>query len=288
MTAETKWLRVNRGRPCPICGKGDWCSLAADGTVCVCMRVESTKRTKNGGFLHRLTDEPRRNESRRVVIPARTALPDLTALATTYHEAATGDRLTALAVELGVGVTSLIAFRVDWAANYPAWTFPMTDPTTGNVTGIRLRRPNGFKFAVTGGRDSLFMPETVTAGDEVLLICEGATDPIAAHGLGFTNTVGRASCTGGTAHLVALVRLRKPPRVVIVCDNDPPGTAGANALASVLALHTRDVRVIAPPDGMKDVREWTAASATRHELERLIHAASVRRINLTLTTKGTK
>jgi hypothetical protein len=287
VTTETTWQRVSREARCLICGKADWCSIAADKTVCVCMRVESGKRTRNGGFLHRLTDEPRPCAPRRIVFPTRTTLPDLTALATSYQKAATADRLAALAAELGAAVSSLTAFRVGWAANYPAWSFPLTNPVTGVVTGIRLRPLVGKKFSVTGGKESLFLPDAFT-DDEVLLVAEGATDAIAAHVIGFPNAVGRPSCTGGTAHVVALVRLHKPDRVVIVADNDEPGVRGADALASALALHNCDVRVIAPPDGVKDVRAWTAAGATRHDLERLIAAADPRRLNLTLTTKEPK
>jgi DNA primase len=176
---------------------------------------------------------------------------------------------------------------VGWASNYPAWAFPLREPATGTVTGIRLRTRVGKKFSVTGGKDSLFMPDSLTANDGGLLVTEGATDAIAAHTIGFANAVGRPSCTSGTAHVVALVRLHKPARVVIVADNDEPGVRGAEALASVLALHNRDVRVIAPPDE-KDLRAWTAAGATRHDLERLIAAAGPRRLNLTLTTKEPK
>ena len=39
---------------------------------------------------------------------------------------------------------------------------------------------------------------------------------------------GRPSCTGGTRHLVALVKTGKPVTVAIVADNDPAGTSGAS------------------------------------------------------------
>lgn len=289
MTTETKWLRVSREKRCPVCGKGDWCLLAADGSAAICPRVESAKRCGDAGFLHRLTAAERWSRGpRRIVVPTRPAPPDLSALAVQYQHAATAERLTAFAANLGVPVASLTAYGVGWAASYPAWSFPMRDPTTGTVTGIRLRPPIGRKFSVTGGKEALFLPDAMTADDEVLLVTEGATDAIAAHGIGFANAVGRPSCTGGTAHLVALVRRRKPARVVIVRDNDESGVRGAKVLASVLALHSRDVRVIAPPAGTKDVREWTAAGATRPDLEQLINIAARRRLTLTITTKEAK
>jgi len=174
---------------------------------------------------------------------------------------------------------------VGWNADSGAWSFPMTDPETGTVTGIRLRRPDGAKFSVKGGKEALFMPDTM-GNDEVLLILEGATDAIAAHGIGFPNSVGRPSCTGGTAHLVALVRERKPTSVVLVADNDEPGAHGAEALARVLMLHSRDVRTIYPPTGCKDLRDWVAKGATRATVEQLIHAADVRRLSITISPRG--
>jgi hypothetical protein len=54
------WRRVTGSHPCPVCGKPDWCSLSADGTLAVCRRVEvgcwKSKTDKSGTpvYLHRL------------------------------------------------------------------------------------------------------------------------------------------------------------------------------------------------------------------------------------------
>jgi len=50
--------RVDRRFPCAICGKPNWCSISASGNLAICMRVEkgSTKRSRNGGFVHILCD----------------------------------------------------------------------------------------------------------------------------------------------------------------------------------------------------------------------------------------
>ena len=268
---ETDWRRVSRESPCPVCGKPDWCLIAADGTACICPRTESPRRAGDAGYLHRFADPPRPRETRRVILRPRPSPPDLTALAEDYRRAAPAERLA--------------AFAVGWAADRSAWSFPMRDPATGRVTGIRLRTADGTKFSVRGGRESLFLPDTLPADCDVLLVAEGATDAVAAHGIGFP-LAGRPSCTSGAAHLAALVRDRKPGRVVIARDNDEPGVRGAEALARLLVLHSRDVRVVAPPEGVKDVRAWVAAGATRSDLDRLIHAASVRRLNIGVTTRG--
>ncbi len=240
----------------------------------------------DAGYLHKLTDVQRPREPRRVVLSIRPAPPDLTPMALDFQHAATVDRLRTFASHLGVRTASLVSFGVGWASAQNAWTFPMRDPATGTVTGIRMRTLDGGKFSVRGGKEALFMPDDTTAIEQHLLVCEGGSDAIASHSIGFTNSVGRPSCLGGTAHVISLVKTRKPSCVVIVADNDVPGTRGAEALASVLALHHRDVRVIAPPAGLKDVRAWIAAGATRHDIERVIAAADVRRLNMTLATKG--
>lgn len=57
---RSKWQRVTRSHPCPICGKPEWCSVSIDGRLVACRRVERggrTKTDKDGAayYLHRLT-----------------------------------------------------------------------------------------------------------------------------------------------------------------------------------------------------------------------------------------
>lgn len=54
-TAPRVWCRVSRHHPCPICGKIDWCTYSAGGNTVGCMRVQSPRRLKNGGWLHYLS-----------------------------------------------------------------------------------------------------------------------------------------------------------------------------------------------------------------------------------------
>jgi DNA primase len=154
----------------------------------------------------------------------------------------------------------------------------MTD-ASGNILGIRLRRPNGFKFAVTGGREGLFLP-TAESTDQRLLICEGPTDTAALLDLGFGAVVGRPSCTGGVKLLLELAQRRRPAEVIIVADADEPGQRGANNLASVLVAHVSKVLVIQPPAGIKDARDWLRASADRRTVEQAIAAVPARRLSI--------
>ena len=124
--SETKWLRVNRERPCPVCGKADWCLVADDTAPCICPRTESPKRCGDAGFLHKLTDAPPRVRWRlRFTDPHRVARPD--DARHQYKDAATADRLRRFG-GFDVEPESLTAFGVGWAADHLAWSFPMTDP----------------------------------------------------------------------------------------------------------------------------------------------------------------
>lgn len=54
---QPRLVRVTRRARCPICGKPDWCSVAADGSLALCMRVAagSIKTARNGAYVHILT-----------------------------------------------------------------------------------------------------------------------------------------------------------------------------------------------------------------------------------------
>ena len=278
MTSRNGWTRVRRDRPCPICERPDWCLLAADGGAAICTRVESSKKCGDAGWLHRLRDDARQ-PARRFVrsIPLTTTSSfDFAALSRQFQEAAAPIALDHLARQLGLSVASLHALGIGW--NGWAWSFPMTN-VARDVLGIRLRRPDGGKLSVKGGKEGLFLP-TLAGTDSRLLICEGPSDTASLLDMGFVNVAGRPSCLGGIKLLVELVRERKPDQVIVVADGDEPGRRGAESLASILAVYVPAVRVVAPPDGIKDARAWLRAGATRNDLEAMIDAASERRLTM--------
>jgi hypothetical protein len=130
---------------------------------------------------------------------------DLAEMAAQYRSAVNPRALETLAHSLGLSVESLIALKIGWSAHHRAWSFPMTD-AAGAVLGIRLRRANGFKFAVQGGHEGLFIPATIRNTDNgTLFICEGPTDTAAFLDMGFNPVIGRPSCNGGVKLLVDLV-----------------------------------------------------------------------------------
>jgi hypothetical protein len=57
---RSKWMRVSKKSPCPICKHGEWCSLSSDEKTVKCMRVRDgcfrAKQDCNGAeyYLHRL------------------------------------------------------------------------------------------------------------------------------------------------------------------------------------------------------------------------------------------
>ncbi len=59
-----RWSEVSRNRPCPICGKIDWCSVSEDGIWAVCRRLDTgsgkNKIDKAGAdyWLYRVSDAP--------------------------------------------------------------------------------------------------------------------------------------------------------------------------------------------------------------------------------------
>ncbi len=60
MSTSSRWRRVNKSTPCPVCKHPDWCALSTDGALVACRRVEvgawRTKTDRAGVhvYLHRL------------------------------------------------------------------------------------------------------------------------------------------------------------------------------------------------------------------------------------------
>lgn len=277
-----KWVRVSRERPCPVCDHADWCGVSADGSVCICMRIAegAVQQTCNGGWLHRLKKTGHSPGDRRIrkvgIQPPERLWVDFGHTAAEFSAAVNIFGLQDFAEELGLSVEGLVRLEIGWSAEDRAWSFPMRDAGL-KVKGIRLRSWTGAKWAVTGSRDGLFIPTGLTSSGS-LLVAEGPTDAAALLDLGF-ETVGRPNCTGGTRPLVRLVKRKRPEQVVIVADVDPHGAGrrGAESLATALLPYC-PVRVIIPPPGIKDVREWKRAGATHDDVAARIEAAPVHKL----------
>ena len=292
MAPETKWVRVTRHKPCPICDGKTWCGVSADGAVVRCMRTPSAKPapSKDGemGWIHRLVPET----PRPVPMPRRPRSdtePPPTDIEAVYRGIANDLvhlPLSRLSDRLGVTVHSLIRLGATWSRIHGAWAFPMFD-VERRLIGVRLRAEDGRKWAVTGSHNGLFWPHGVpTPGPSTgqwLLICEGPTDCAALLDMGF-DAIGRPSCSGAVDAVVGLA-IRSHREICIVGDYDEPharpdgttwrpGHEGAHRLAEALTLARARPKIIWPAAPHKDVRAWRQAGAERRHLEAAIRLAT--------------
>ena len=298
MNSTSTWQRVTKRRPCPVCGKPDWCMYVGpqdSPKAAMCARTESSKRCGEGGWLHVLRDDgptwaPWQRSIRvavRMMSEPSNGKADFGKLVAGFHYAVNPEALGKMAVALGVSVESLRRLGVGWSGKNRAWTFPMSN-AAGDVLGIRLRVAGGRKLSVRGGKEGLFIPDGIDAHG-LLLVCEGPTDAAALLDLGF-NVVGRPSCSGGVRLLTELVRTSKPSGVVVVSDVDANGVGqrGAETLAAVLVAYCSDVRVITPPTGVKDARMWKRSGATAADVQAAIDAAPVRKLAIKIRCSRVK
>lgn len=263
---ELSFRRVSKASPCPQCGKPDWCTVGDYGVVC--MRVQSAKPVKNGGWFHPFDAA----QGRPVAPPARRQPPTINA--TAMHRAwlagTTPEALAAFAASLGVSAASLAAVGAAWAPAHAAWAFPMSDGY-GNVVGIRLRNERG-KFAVRGSRQGIFIateeprtlnlePRTSNTVQRTLFVCEGPTDTAAALDLGFF-AVGRPNCCCGGLEIRTYARRHQCGKAVVVSDNDKPGLDGAREVGVELRM---PYAIYVPP--AKDLREFCRLGGSRNMIE---------------------
>ncbi len=280
MPDNEKMLRVSWKNPCPICHKIDWCLFAQDGSTAICQRVEegSVKKCGDAGWLHILTDGPvgHRRRSQRgfsVKLSNNRSDRDFTASQQQYSRQMTSQQVNTFSQQLGVSSQSLKRLNVGWDGE--AYTFPMSN-AQGRIIGIRRRFPNGRKTSLIGSETGLFVP-TGLAGNELLLICEGPTDAAVAFDLGF-DCIGRPNCNSKIDMVVEYCR--GCSEIIIIGDNDKAGRDGAKRLADTLVLHCHSVKIIYPPDGIKDLRQWFRAGLTSEALQEIIDEIKIIEIEI--------
>jgi len=268
----SEWLRVNKAEPCKVCQHGDWCCVTSDGTLANCMRIESGRLCKNGGWLHKLDGSvkpPLPPKRQKPAAPPKDFFKLFSRYSNNLTNTKEGQSIERSFKEV-LGVSTYSLWRLGVGFDGKNLTFPMWN-TTGFAIGIRLRTPEGRKFSVTGSKSGLFLPLYVSEeAGTALFVCEGPTDCAALLDLGF-DAIGRPSCSGGTEFIKAFL-LGQNREVVIMADRDAPKTApdgrqfnpgldGADRLGKAIKPLCRSVRVIKPPVG-KDIREWYNKGAT--------------------------
>ena len=286
-------LQGRKGRPCPNCGGRDRFAPLPDfdnrGAVMCrkCFGKENDprpgdglatlrwwlgydartaikwleSRLRYGGFC---SDVQTRGPDRHHVNASHSE-PDVyfAELASRCRASISPSQLRLTAEMLGLPPEPLERLGVGRKPDSDATTWPMYD-ANGFVIGIRLRCPkSGKKWAVKGSRNGLFVPaypKQEVAGSR-LFVCEGPTDTAAVISLGLA-AVGVPSAGVGGDMLDQMIRSLDPSGIVIVADDDQAGSDGAKRLAIHLA-DCADVRIMNPPGGIKDVRDWVVQGADR-------------------------
>lgn len=266
MNHSHEWKRVTKARPCEVCGGPDWCGYTACGSLLRCMRGGETppgftviRSDDEGGILYGSTDDRHRERyippAPRHKKPAPTVV-DFEAMHGQFRAAIMpGEVGDFAAYELGLDPVALDALRPGFDDEAGAWTFPERD-AAGAIVGLVRRFPDGRKLCVKGSRRGLTFAHPLDRRDPVLIV-EGQTDCAAGMMAGFA-TVGRPSASGGGGLLAELLMGRA---VVIVGENDKAGREGAERIASKLRGVAKSVKVVFPPDGMKDLRSWIGGGA---------------------------
>lgn len=276
--SKSSWVRLRKGERCCICGHFGWCTRSADGSAINCARTPSSKPILNkttgeiNGYLHRPHDGPLPQVEAKPPAPRRSR-GELLRMAEHHRTAVSAPRLARHAASLGVSVESLRRIRIGWDADHGAWSFPMIGAADGPPLGFRLRRESGFKFAVTGGTEGLFIPDGIYSNGP-LVIVEGPTSLAAMLDLG-VNAIGRPSCTGGVVLLKRFLEANDYDPVIVLSDRDEwkkrrdgsrfrPGPDGGRALARELKA-----RLVMCPV-VKDARDWKRSGAAPADVHRVL------------------
>jgi hypothetical protein len=251
------YTRVSKLNPCPVCKKPDWCRVFGDGWV-ECMRVQSDRPAKSGGWLHWQGQLPIA-ASPPLPLRFKSPVPTINApkLMREWRAATTPAALINYGAGLGLSAGALTYVGAAWAEPHQAWAFPMCDGH-GNIVGIRLRNEHG-KFAVRGSKQGIFIGKA--AWYPTLYVCEGPTDTAAAVELGLF-AVGRPNCCCGGPDIRIYARRHQCQRVVMISDNDKPGLDGARKVGAEIGL---PFAVVVPP--AKDLREFVRLGGTRAMIE---------------------
>lgn len=181
------------------------------------------------------------------------------------------------AERLGLQVDVLIRLMVGWDSERRATTWPMRDPD-GRVVGVRLRCPiTARKWAVSGSAAGLIFQVDLRAGMP-LWVAEGPTDTAALCSVGLDG-VGVPSAGGRVDWVASLARRLRAPELIVVADCDAAGAMGAKRLVRA-CMTICGVRVIRPPDGIKDCREWIVGGADADDLRAVANAAAIQQLKV--------
>jgi len=220
------------------------------------MWVKSQYPVNSGhGYMH-WNDAPQAPRAERHGSPA--PIPKSIAwsvLADAYVRAVKRTALIAFAASMNLKFESLVDLHTGWDGD--AWTTPMRN-ATGRMIGLQRRFVDGTKLCWLGSRSGLFIPDSLN-GENPVFIAEGASDTAALVGIGLP-TVGLFNAGGNAEQIIRLLAGRG---AVLVADNDarsPKGRTGGRERTAAFARRLRAagirLRIVHPPAGVKDAREW--------------------------------
>jgi len=223
------------------------------------------KRT-GGGWLHRLDGlaEHKPKSTRPSVPTENVPKPNFSRLSKACEVSISHRNIIGLSKDLEVTIQSLQRLRLGML-NPQQYTFPMTD-SKGHDIGIQIRTKGSKKFCVPGSRLGLFMPKGLS-GNGPLLITEGASDCLAGLDLSF-DCIGRPNFLANSQMVCDACKGRG--EIIVVSDNDEVGLKGALELSETLASHRHQVKLITPPDGIKDLRQWKSQGLNQNVLSDII------------------
>jgi hypothetical protein len=268
----SKWVRVSKPEPCPVCGKPDYCTRSTDGTAAKCMRVESDKPIESGGWVHSLT----------IALPPVPAPKEIAkkpdwskeCKEMFMHEKAHAKRCV-VADALSVSVESLEALRVgigwdEWnSTEFSSWP---SRNDAGKCIGYVRRYSDGTKRTNQGGSTGVFYTKEWCSHPGPLFIVEGGSDVAACESVGLC-AIGRASNTHGGEYIRRMIEKQKiTKKVIVVGERDEvperrgsvpsclttcrgcafcwPGLFGAKKVAGEL-----NASYVLVPEPYKDMRE---------------------------------
>jgi len=126
-----------------------------------------------------------------------------------------------------------------------------------------------WEYNVKGVHRVLYRLPKVISADQVLLV-EGEKDVENLEKLGFTATCNPGgACSNSSKWLKNYSDNLEGKSVVILPDNDEPGSQHAQIVFQALRFRARELRIVKIPVG-KDASDWIAAGATRETIEQAI------------------
>ena len=148
----------------------------------------------------------------------------------------------------------LRAYGIKWNQEKDCWVCPMLNPK-GQICGLQRRFKNGRKICISGSKLGVFA--TSNSRQELLVICEGLSDCIAAANLGF-DAIGRPSALVIKPVVNWVEANTNNAKIVIVSDGNEVGIQSAQTLSIQLTkIYSKEIHIAYPTH--KDLSEDIAA-----------------------------